>query len=102
MKLAYRYMFLAAGAVLLLGALHMPYSFYSLVRTLTAVAAVFLMVYAINEKKFLWIPVALVSFALWFPLFEIQNSKSVWVTLDLIFGALYMLVGLVTFRKSTK
>lgn len=86
----------------MLGALQMPYSFYSLVRTLTAVASVFLMVYAISAKQFLWIPVALVSFVLWFPLFGIHNSKSVWVTLDQVFSALCILAGLLTLSKSTK
>lgn len=89
------YVFYAAGILLLVGIFPLEYSYYTLLKGVVSVAAVLLVISAIKLKQFGWLALAIPSFALWFPLFEVENDKKTWVYLDLVFGIVYFTAAIV-------
>lgn len=79
--------FLATAALLLVAILPLPYDFYLPMRTLVAISGGYL-VYIAYQNRSLWlIPIGIVAFVLFAPVFGFEFEKQVWVVLDLVFVA---------------
>jgi hypothetical protein len=90
---AFIYLFYATGGLTLIGIADMPYSFYSLVKGIVSVAAVILVYVSIRTKQFGWLALSVISFAMFFPLFEVSLDKKTWFYVDTVIGALYLVAG---------
>lgn len=90
MEKATIYVLYAAGILLLVGILPLEYSFYTLLKGVVSVAAVLLALASFKLRQFGWLALAIPSFALWFPLFEVENDKKTWLYFDLVFGIVYL------------
>jgi hypothetical protein len=89
------YVFYAAGILLLVGILPLDYSYYTLLKGVVTVAAVLLTITSFKQRQFGWLALSIPSFALWFPMFQVENDKHTWLYLDLVFGIVYLTAAIV-------
>ena len=90
---------LIAGASLVIGCFPLGYSYYGFLDGVVSLAAYLLVFSAFRLKEYAWCMLALPSFFLWFPLFEVHLDKKTWIYADLVFGILYLTVGFVFMNK---
>lgn len=100
-KRVFAFSMVLAGLLCLAGTSQMPFEYYSFLRGAISFLALQLTAYAVMFRKFGWIALSAVSFILFFPLFDLEFAKKVWVYVDVVIGMGYLAGGLVLSGKES-
>lgn len=94
---AHQLIFFAISGVLLFAIFPLPYSFYTAINLFVALTGGLLVFVAYKLQKWFWAVPGVAAVALYLPAFGQPFDKATWVTLDLIFIAVF-LVAAITLR----
>ena len=92
---AHQYIFYGVSAVLGLAILPLPYSFYTPINLIVALAAALLVFVGYRAHSFGWSVPGLAGVICYLPAFNQPFEKSTWVVLDLIFIGVFVASALV-------
>ncbi len=92
---AHQIIFFGISAVLLLAIFPLPYGFYTAINLFVALAGGLLIYIAYKLQRWLWIAPGAAAIFLYLPAFGQPFSKATWVTLDLVFIAVFVSAALI-------
>jgi hypothetical protein len=88
---ALNYLMAATGLASAIALFDLPYDYYTMLRGLVSVSAVFLGIFAVLRGQFVWLVLAVPAFLLWFPLFGVSMDKGSWAPWNLLAAAGFLL-----------
>jgi hypothetical protein len=86
----YRVFFAEVGALLILAAFPLPYSFYTFLRGVVSIGGGFLVYRAFSTKNKLWAAPGIASLLLFPSIFGFEFDKETWVLIDLALGISFL------------